>query len=210
MKTRLSQAVGDADASGVAAYSKWSAAEYLTALNYAIDLVKENYLLPLTGGITWVENTFNYAPPTGMVYLYELRARRGASNAWPSVTRTPEVYEVEVPLDWVSIQRKADNTLEIHFDEEEIKRRGFNQTGLVLRVQGYKYQAELSADADILDVPWSIVLLLAKMFLHMSGMGRDHAQLMKHLQQWRAAAQDVSMHGREDYEIPGGIWLDQA
>lgn len=195
---------------GASANSKWSDAELASAINFAIDLIKEEYLLPLTGAITWTEDTFNYAPPTGMVALYEIRARRSADNVSPSVDRTPAVYEVEVPMDWVSVQRDTDNTLKLHFDEEEIKRRNFNQTGLVLRVQGYKYQAEVSGASDAIDIPWSIVVLLAKAFLHMGGGGRDHAQMMKHLQQWREALNTAAMGRAEDIEMPGTIWLNQA
>ena len=209
LKTRLAQMVGDANPSGAALYSKWSEAEYSVAINFAVNLIREDYLLPCTGDITWVEDTFNYAPPTGgtpaseMVYLYEIRARRGVTNTEGGVARTPEVYEVEYPLDWVSVQRDADNTLKIHFDENSIKGRGLNVSDLVLRVQGYRYQGE---DQDV-EIPWSVVALIAKQFLHLSGEGRDPNAMMKNLRQWQAAAQMYHGNRAGDIEVPGGFWL---
>lgn len=212
LKTRIAQLMGDANPSGVANYKKWSEAEYGNAIKFAIDLVKEDYLLPCTGAITWVADTYNYAPPTGgtpasdMVYLYEIRARRGVSNVDASVDRTPEVYEVEYPLDWISVQRDTDGTLKLHFDEASIQQRGFNIADLVLRVQGYRYQHE---DADV-EIPWSVISLLAKQYLHLSAAGRDANDMMKNLRQWQAAAQEYQANKAENFEIPGGLWLDQV
>lgn len=202
--------MGDADASGVAQNDKFAETEYEDAINAAIELVKENYLLPAVGTITWVEDTFNYAPPTGMIALHTIRGRRGADNISASVTRTPESYEVLISLDIVSVQRDTDGTLKIHFDEESIKARNFNVDNWVLRVDGYKYQAQLAAAGDSLEINYSVVLLLAKAWLHLTGSSRDWNDMMKHLRQWQAVLAEVSARETEDFEQPDTLWLDRT
>lgn len=212
IRTRTAMVMGDCNASGVGQYDKFSLAEYDNAINFAIELVKESYLLPCTGDITWVGDTYNYAPPTGMVYLYEIRARRGATNIEGSTTRTPAIYEVEYPMDWISVQRTAATVpvLQIHFDEESIKARRLNVTDLILRCQGHKYQDPLVEATDVLYINWSIIVLFAKTFLNLGGSSRDWNDMMKHLRAWQATLQEASLYASDDFEVPGGIWLSQA
>lgn len=216
VKNRVAMVMGDCGAtggaSGIACYDKFAEAEYEIAINFAIELVKESYLLPCTGDLTWIGDTYDYAPPTGMVYLYEVRGRRGATNVEGSKDRTPEVYEVEYPMDWISVQRTAaaPPVLKIHFDEESIKARNLNVTDLVLRCQGHKYQDPLVDSTDVLYVNWAIIVLLAKTFLNLGGSSRDWNDMLKHLRAWQATLQEASLYASDDFEVPGGIWLDQA
>jgi len=204
-------AMGDTDASGAAQYDKFAGAEYEAAINAAVELVRESYLIPLTGGITWVGDTFNYTTPTGMVAIHTIRARRGADNVSGSTSRTPEVYEVIYPLDWVTVQYTALNAPQIHFDEESIKARNLNVTDLVLRVEGYQYQpaGAFTGATDYLFINWAVILLLAKAWLHLTGSGRDWNDMMKHLRQWQATVQEASAYASEDFERPDTLWLDQ-
>jgi hypothetical protein len=201
--------MGDTNASGVASYAKFAEAEYETAINAAVELVRENYLLPLTGAITWVGDQYNYAPPTSMIAMHTVRARRGADNLSVSTSRTPEVYEVVYPMDWISVQYTRANVLQIHFDEESIKARGYNVADLELLVEGYQYQDALSAGADNLYINWAVILLLAKAWMHLTGSNRDWNDMMKHLRQWQATVQEANAYASEDFEMPGTLWLTQ-
>ncbi len=201
--------MGDADSSGTAAYAKWSQQEYKDAINFASMLLRERYLIPTGADLTWVTDTYVYDVPDALIYLYSMRAESN-SNLWANAPQAGSaLFEYTVSLDVVSTEYSSTGVLHLHFDKNEVARQNLNQSGLKIRCEGYRYQAEMSADADVLYINWPAVVLLAKQYLHLSAAGRDANDLMKHLRQWQAVAAQIAANADDDYERPGGIWLDK-
>ncbi len=205
----LARAMGDADSAGTAAYAKWSQQEYKDAINFATQLLRERYLIPTGVDLTWSSDVYDYAVPGSLVYLYSMRAESN-SNLWAySPQAGSALFEYTIGLEVVSVEYSSAGVLQLHFDKNEVARQNLNQNNLKIRLEGYKYQAEMTADADVLYVNWPPVLLLAKQYLHLSAAGRDANDLMKHLRQWQAVAAQIAANADDDYERPGGIWLDK-
>lgn len=205
---RLARLMGDADATGTAAYAKWSQQEYKDAINFAAELLRERFLIPTAADLTWTEDQYDYAVPGSIVYLREARAESNGSIFGVGVEAGSGLFEYEVPLDLISVQRTSAGALQIHFDKNEVARHFLNQDTLLIRMEGYKYQAELSADGDSLDIPWSSVVLLAKLYLHMAGEGRDPNELMKHARQIREVLPIIGAFDDREVEA-NGVWLDK-
>jgi hypothetical protein len=207
-KTRLAQVMGDANASGVALHAQWSETEYEVAINFAINLIRERHLLPATAELTWTSGTYEYDVPGGLVYLTEALAESNTPfMGYSSPSVGTGVFQYLVSNEIISSRRKTDGTPAIVFDKSEADRHGLNKASLKIRLYGYKYQAELSAGSDELELDWSQVILVAKQYLHLSGAGRDPSDLMKHLRQWQAVGNQIGGNASDDIEAPGGIWL---
>lgn len=205
----LARAMGDAASDGTAAYAKWSQQEYKDAINFATQLLRERYLIPTGADLSWVTDTYDYAVPGSLVYLYSMRAESNSGISMVGPVAGSGLFEYEVGLDVVSVEYSSAGVLQLHFDKNEVFRQNLNQSGLKIRCEGYKYQAEMTADADVLYVNWPAILLLAKQYLHLAAAGRDPNDLMKHLRQWQAVAAEIAANPDDDYERPGGIWLDK-
>lgn len=203
---RLARLMGDADSSGTAQYAKWSQQEYKDAINFACELLRERFLLPHVEELSWVEGTYDYDPDT-LVYIYEIMAEAGTGLGSYSPVAGTSLFEYTVPLDLITVKRTTSDVLRIHFDKEEVLRHHLNQTGLKVRLYGYEFQVELSADGDSLRIPWSSVLPLAKLYMHLAAEGRDPNEIMKHSRQIRETLQAFADKNDEDIEVPGGIWL---
>lgn len=200
--------MGDATSAGVASFAKWSEDEYEDAINFACDLLRERFLLPHVEELTWTEGTYDYSPDT-LVYVYEILAESATSRGSFSPAVGTDLFEYLVPLDLVSVRRTTADAAKLHFDKESVLAHNLNQTSLKLHLFGYEYQAELSSDNDSLRIPWSSVLPLAKVYMHLAGSGRDPNEVMKHSRQIRETRESVLALNDEDIEVPGGIWIDK-
>lgn len=209
LKTQLAQMMGDADSAGAAANVKFSLTEYGNAINFAIETLRERFLIPTAANLTWVSDQYDYDVPGSLVYLLEAyaEAQTGVNNFGPAAGTG--LFEYTIPLGILSIKRTSAGALKIHFDKNSVARHFLNQNGLLIRMQGYMYQAALSSDSDVCTINYPNVLLLAKQYLHLSAEGRDAASLMKHLRQWQAVGAQLANQPDDDYEAPGGIWLDK-
>src|SRR3990167_8411459 len=168
---RLGRLMGDADRSGTAAYAKWSQTEYKDAINFAADFLRERFLIPTAADLTWATDDYDYSVPGSLIYLLQLRAESNSNLFARGPVAGTGLFEYLVPLDIVSVQRTNAGVLSLHFDKNEVTRHNLNQNNLKIRMEGYKYQAEMSADADTLEINWSSVVLLAKAYLHLAGAG---------------------------------------
>lgn len=208
LQTQLSQMMGDADSTGTALNSKFSSTEIQNAINFAIELIRERFLQPFVATVTWVQDTYDYAPGS-LVYITEAFAEAATDGYGQTVSVGTGLFEYQVPIEMISVKRSSSATLQIHFDKNLVSRHNLNQANLKVRLYGYKYQDALSAGSDVCNINYPPVLLLAKEYLHLSAEGRDAASLMKHMRQLQATMTVMGALPDEDIETPGGIWLDK-
>ena len=201
--------MGDAGSDGTAAFAQWSTQEYTDAINFASQLMHDRMLIPTAADLEWVADQYDYTVPGNLVYLCEAWAEANTGIGVYQPVAGSGLFEYEVGLDIISVKRANDGTLMLHFDKAEVFRQYLNQDGMLIRLQGYMYQAELTNGSDVLYLNWPNVLLLAKQYLHLSAIGRDPNDIARHLRQWQAVAAQIASNNDEDYEKPGGMWLDK-
>lgn len=210
LEAQLARLMGDAASDGTPSFAKWSITEYRDALDFAIQSCRKDFLIPYAGTITWSADDYDYPlPDADLVYVHTIRAESGTSVGTQFPVVGSGLYEYWVPMEIVTPQRIGLGSMGIHFDKNEVSRHNLNQASLKFLVEGYKYQPLLTASADECRIPFDYLLLQAKNYMHLSAVGRDPNDLMKHMRQWQAVVTEITSHDEEEIiEVPGGIWLD--
>lgn len=215
LETELARRMGDAASTGVPNYARWSIDEYRDGINAGIELLRKKYMERTSALITITSGTYDYqisgTLDDGLAYLSEIKAEAN-SNAYahgPAVGT--DLYEYWVPMDLVTFTRNPSTPSDVllHLDKNEMSRHNLNQTGLKMRLIGYKHPSLLTASADTCIIPFPVLLNVAKSYLHTSASGRDNNDLMKHMRNWQAMQQEIQKwDDQEIIESPGGLWVE--
>jgi len=212
LETELARRVGDASSAGVPAFARWGIDEYRDSINASIEVLRKKHMERTAVLVTITSGTYDYdITDSDLAYLSEAKAEANGNLYAHGPSVGSGLYEFIVPLDIVTFTRDPSTPTNVllHFDKNSMSRHNLNQTGLKMRLIGYRHPPLLTASADTCVIPYPVLLNVAKAYLHTSATGRDNNDLMKHMRQWQAMQQEIARYDdQEIIESPGGLWVE--
>jgi hypothetical protein len=208
LKAQLAMAMGDALTTGTPVYTqgsgyKWSEYEYDGAIRFSLELIKRMYLLPVQTAITWTGgiSIYEFTPPSDIIYVTDITRETSAGSGQ---------YEVPIPLHSVKYERSM-----LHFDKTWIDNNNLNSSGASVLIGGYRYQPMPSLtgspaqyDGSLIDINYSSVMQMSKLYLHQGGATRDPSEIVKNMRQFEQAREVLAQFDDTPFPESGGIWLD--